>query len=178
MKSNAKKNVRLLILCVVLLAVIYVILKYVGVPIPIKKEVTASQIVIGETEITPVNVKIDGWLRIFIGSGNSFEGELEIESYEETKDTDATALGTGMDDVYILMHKKAGEDSFGLLVSDSLFWKNFAIQVTEGTMFTDGKTAILYPEVTADTMDERIEEIRRTVGWSEQLLAEEETKGE
>ncbi len=174
MKKNAKKNMILIVIIAALLAVIFVILKYVGVPIPIKKEVIASQIVIGEDSITPVEVEIDGWLRIFVGGVNRFEGEFEIEGQNQTQETEITMFG--VDDVYTAKYDKA--EQFDLLVSDSLFWRNFAFQITDGVIFADGKTVILYPEVTADTLEERITEIRREVGWSEQLLLEEETKSE
>ena len=173
MKTNWKKNLKLIVVIAVLLAVIYVILRYVGVPIPIKREVTASQIVIGQEDATPIKVKIDGVLRLFVGVNNRFEGSFEMEGYEGTKDSEVETLGT--DGIYVMRYKAADIDKC-LLITNSLFLRDFAVQLGDGVIFGDGKTVILYPQ--EDDVHETITKLRRKVGWQESLLTEETTANE
>lgn len=172
-KTSWKKILLLAAITLLLFAAIYAVLKYVGIPLPIKKEVTASQIVVGEDRAEPVDVKINGILRIFIGSDNRFEGKLEIDSYEGTKGAKVEALG--YDGVYVMKYESE-EIGMGVLISDSLLWSEFALQVDDGLIFGDGKNVVVYPQVDPDAIDEKITEIRRAAGWQEELLSEEVTE--
>lgn len=166
----------------IVLTVLAIEIWFIGFPLPIRRSGTASRFTVGEDEITPVDVSLKGWLWIRPMLADHFKGKIEIEGRPMAQgDLLATQLNRNqfcLTDNRVMTSGEQMLGPLGCLYSNKLLWEQFAVDMDDGVVFGDGKTVIVYPQITAKDQDETVYAYRRMAGWPDALLEEKEGAGE